>query len=104
MNKVFIHRLISSLLLVAVMIVSVPIHQIFHQHVYKADLTQSVHLKKTEKPCCKPFEGLSGNVVSVAKVYFHKQPMNAVYRISYFSYFIKPLFDLSNKAPPVSLA
>lgn len=104
MNKLFIHRIVSVVLLAAVMIASVPVHQIFHHHTYKADITKTVHFKQTEKPCCKPFEALSGTIMPVVKTNVVRQPMDAVYHMSYFSYFIKPFFQLSNKAPPVSLA
>lgn len=104
MSKLFVHRLVSFLLLTAVVLASVPLHQIIHKHLSKADISKTVHVKKAEKPCCKPFEALHGNVLTAAKSNFIDQPMNTVYRMNFYSYFIKPLFDLSNKAPPVSLA
>lgn len=104
MHKFFIHKLTSITLLIAVIIASVPIHEIFHKHNYRADNIKTAHFKKSSKPCCKPFEGIYGNMVSFIKINVVKQPVNTIYLVNYFSYFVKPLFKLSNKAPPVNLA
>jgi hypothetical protein len=80
----------------------VPFHQIFHKHNVSTDTAKTVQLKKTEKPCCKSFEALFGTTVTLQHLAKVQQPVSTIYRVTYFSYFIKPLFELANKAPPVN--
>jgi acyl-CoA thioesterase len=101
-NRLLIKH-ISFLLLIAMLFAVVPFHQIFHKHHFSTDTSKTVQVKKTEKPCCKPFEGLFGTTTAPQPLTTVYQTVSTVYLVSYFSYFIKPLFDLANKAPPVSL-
>lgn len=103
MRKRILIRHISFLLLTALLFAIVPFHQIFHKHNFSTETSKTVQLKKTEKSCCSVHEALFGTTVSPQHFATAHQPVSTVYHLSYFSYFIKPLFELSNKAPPVSL-
>jgi hypothetical protein len=102
-NRLLIKH-ISFLLLIAMLFAVVPFHQIFHKHHFSTDKAKTVQVKKTEKPCCKSFESLFGTTPSPAPVAVVCQTVSTIYLLNYFSYFIKPLFQLANKAPPVSIA
>lgn len=105
MKKNLLFRLLTFILISALFAASVPLHQIFHDHHYKnADISKNADSKITDKACCKPFEALSGNVVSLLKVYFNNPVGNTIYIKKYSFYFIESVFQLSNKAPPLSLS
>jgi hypothetical protein len=104
MRKGLFIKHVSLLLLTAMLFAVVPFHQIFHKHNFSTDSSKTVQLKKVEKPCCKSFEGLFGTTVTPQLSATIQQPVSTVYLVNYFAYFIKPLFDLPNKAPPVNKA
>jgi hypothetical protein len=86
----------------------IPVHQIFHKHhlvnISVEKDSKISHVKKAEKPCCKSFESIHGNTTFTKITVVINQPVSTVYTISFFACFIKPFLQLSNKAPPVSLA
>lgn len=104
MRKGLFIKHVSLLLLTAMLFAVVPFHQIFHKHNSSTETEKTVQLKKTEKPCCKPFQGLLGKTVAHQPSTTVDQPVSTVYCVNYFAYFIKPLFNLANKAPPVNKA
>jgi hypothetical protein len=102
MKKGLIIKHVSLLLLTAMLFAVVPFHQIFHKHNFSTETAKTVQLKKTEKPCCKSFEALFGTTVTLQPLGKLQQPVSTIYQVTYFAYFIKPLFDLPNKAPPLN--
>jgi hypothetical protein len=102
MRKGLLIKHVSLMLLIAVIFAIVPFHQIFHKHQVSAD-SATVLVKKSEKPCCKTFEGLFGDTSTPQSSFTVYRTVSTIYQVSYFAYFIKPLFDLANKAPPVSI-
>jgi hypothetical protein len=104
MRKGLFIKNVSLLLLTAMLFAVVPFHQIFHKHNFSTDSAKTVQLKKTEKPCCKSFEALFGTTVTPQPSATVHQPVSTIYCANYFAYFIKPLLNLANKAPPVNKA
>jgi len=100
-------RYLTFVLLTAILGTAMPLQQLFHKHhfdtIQKKD-NSATSVKKQEKHCCKSFDGLFGDTTPDFKVYIPVQPLQSVYLLNYFQQFIKPFLQLSNKAPPVSLA
>lgn len=108
MKKLQIIRHLTFLLLAAMLCAVVPIHQIIHKHrlvnISIEKDSKTSHVKKAEKSCCKSFESIHGNTVSTKVAVAVNQPVSTIYTVSFFAQFIKPFLQLSNKAPPVSIA
>jgi hypothetical protein len=108
MKKLQLIRHLTFLLLAAMLCAVVPVHQIFHKH-HLANISiekdsKTSHVKKAEKSCCKSFESIHGDTTSTEFTVSFNQPGSTIYTISFFAQFIKPFLQLSNKAPPVSVA
>lgn len=86
-------------------VAAVPVHQLFHKHNVGAKTSATeLQLNKFEKPCCKVFEGVSGDIV-ITQPEFKDQPLFGELVASYFQDHISgPFFYFSNKAPPVKAA
>jgi hypothetical protein len=108
MKKVQIIRHLAFLLLAAMLCAIVPMHQLFHKHLNITSTTEKkskdFQVKKAEKSCCKAFESIHGDTTSTSVAVSFDRPESTIYTISFFAQFIKPFLQLSNKAPPVSLA
>jgi flagellar basal body-associated protein FliL len=108
MKKIQIIRHLTFLLLAAMLCAVVPVHQIFHKHHLVNSSTEknskTTQVKKAEKPCCKSFDSIQGNTLSTNVSVAANQPGSTIYTVNFFARFIKPFLQLSNKAPPISLA
>ena len=108
MKKMQIIRHLTFLLLAAMVFAVVPVHQIFHKHrlanISTEKDSKTAHVNKAEKSCCKSFESIHGDTMFTNVTVSFDQPESTLYTISFFAQFIKPFLQLSNKAPPVSVA
>ena len=104
MNRKIIIRHVSYLLLLAMTFASVPFHQLLHKHKNAPAFSKDLQVKKTEKPCCKIFDGITGDVL-VSAVEYKTDAFSCILPTSNYSrIFSIPFFQFSNKAPPVVLA
>lgn len=98
-------RSLSLLLLFVMMSVVVPYHQIFHKHSSKnTEHNELTQVSSFEKSCCKPttFFHKSQAILPVYEIGFFPS-VNLLKVQAYSSIVIKLLYNLSNKAPPVSI-
>jgi hypothetical protein len=104
MKKKAILKHVACLLLFAMVAAVVPFHQLLHKHTDPGKATSLVHVKKFEKPCCKLFDGVNGDVSLYQPEYKSTPDFGAVSFSIIALYFSTPFFHFSNKAPPVVIA
>ncbi len=104
MNKKITLKYVAYLLLFAMVFAAVPVHQLFHKHTDAGKVTSLAHVKKHEKPCCKIFDGVNGDINTYQPEYKSTPDFGAVNFSIIALYFSTPFFHFSNKAPPVAIA
>jgi hypothetical protein len=107
MIKALLIRHITFMLLAAMFCAVIPVHQLLHKHTSTASSdkgSKTIQLKKVEKPCCKHFDSLTGDTDHVLSTNPVQQSVSIVYAVGFFSRFVRPFLQLTNKAPPASAA
>ena len=97
------YKRLCYLLLFAMVCASVPVHQLFHKHKAGKIVAAGVQLNKFEKPCCKVFEGVSGDT-PIQQPQLKNQPLFSALVIARFDGYVSgPFLYINNKAPPVTV-
>ncbi len=109
MNTKRTYGYLTWLLLIAILSAIVPVHQIFHKHdslpKIEKGYSSQVVIKKTAKPCCKPFESVGAAVLMVNRVFISSLVYDTLYLLSLTDDIIlKGFYHFVNKAPPVAFA
>lgn len=98
-------KLLSLLLLVAVMLSAIPFHQLLHQHQNLKEQTNTCELSKYEQHCCKPVNVFHKNSAILQQNFSLFVPQQeTLYHAVYQNAVILKSLSLSNKAPPVHLS
>jgi hypothetical protein len=107
MKKGLLNVFVSCLLLFAVTMASIPIHQIFHKHLpgdHSKELAERPYFKKIEKPCCKAFVSFHAVEAASAQIFFVTSTVEFIYLSNSVRGSFNSYFTFSNKAPPVKPA
>ncbi|WP_039454140.1 hypothetical protein [Pedobacter aquae] len=98
-------KLLSLLLLVAVMLSAIPLHQLLHQHQNLKEQTHTCELNKYEQHCCKPANVFHKNAALLKQDFFlFVLQQETVYHRIYQDAIITKSLSFSNKAPPFYLS
>jgi hypothetical protein len=96
---------LSFLLLLAVMLSAIPLHQLIHQHQNLKEHTHTLELQKYEQHCCKPVNVFYKNAAILQQDFFlFVQTQKTVYHGIYQNIVVLKTLSFSNKAPPIYLS
>lgn len=106
MKRNLVNRLLAIVLLVAVVLAVVPLHQIFHKHTYSASLKKGSkgEIRLVTKPCCKPFQTLHQSIETFPVAVVFLRPAATTFLLQPVERVQLTSTHYPNKAPPVVLA
>ncbi|MRX48523.1 hypothetical protein [Pedobacter puniceum] len=98
-------KFLSLLLLVAVMLSAIPLHQLLHQHQNLKEQTHTCEVNKYEPHCCKPANVFhKSSAILQQDLFLFLSQQETVYHRIYQSIVVLKSLSFSNKAPPVYLS